>query len=309
MDVFVVIATHGRGDLLARTLDSVAQCRRPESFRGVIVVENGGRGAAERIVSDAPEGLAVRYVFEPAGNKSLALNRALEMIHDGLIVFLDDDVRVDPALLEVYAEAARSVGQNAFFGGPVRPDYEAPPPEWLTAFLPPSARGWSPPADGARLNAKPFFLGFNWAAFAADLRAIGGFDERLGPGSPVGIGDESDVQRRLAAAGSRAMCVPEALVHHWVPRTRCSPEWALERAYRSGVRTGWLETAAAGPTVAGYPLALVKRVAGQWLRRRLPLPGAGPGERFAAQARYQKQRGVLRGAMLRRREQEAHRTR
>jgi GT2 family glycosyltransferase len=303
MDVFVVLATREREDLLARTLDSLARCRRPEGYRGVLVVENGHRGDTERVVRQAPPELEAQYLFEPVGNKCRALNGALARIADGLVVFLDDDVRMRTDLLDVYAAAARCSGPGRFFGGPVQPDYEEPPPAWLTTFLPPSARQWSP--DESTLRTKPFFLGFNWAAFAEDLRRVGGFDERLGPGTDVGIGDESDLQRRLVAAGVTAMCVPQALVHHWVPRVRCSPEWALQREYRSGVRNGWLKGEETGPAIAGYPLVLVKRVAGQWLRRHLPRPGWGPGERFAAHARYQRQRGVLRGVMLRRRNQSA----
>ena len=305
MRIFVVLATREREELLARALTSLAQCRRPPGFAGTFVVENGTRGGTERVVREAAAWLEARYLFEPAGNKSRALNAALARITDGLVEIVDDDVRVGPDLLEVYADAARQAGHGHFFGGPVSPDYEAAPPEWLTAFLPPSARRWCP--DEAALATKPFFLGFNWAAFAGDLRRAGGFDERLGPGTEVGIGDESDLQRRLAAAGVTAVCVPQALVHHWVPRVRCSPEWALERAYRTGVRSGWLKGDVAGPTIAGYPLHLVKRVAGSWLRRQAPQPGRGPGERFAVRATYQRQRGVLRGVMLRRRDRMASR--
>jgi GT2 family glycosyltransferase len=305
MQVFVVLATRNREDLLARTLTSLAQCRLPAGYAGTFVVENGQRGRTEQVVREAAPSLAARYLFEPAGNKSRALNATLARIADGLVVFLDDDVRVGPDLLEVYAAATRRAGPGHFFGGPVSPDYEAAPPAWLTAFLPPSARPWCP--DEAQLRTKPFFLGFNWAAFAGDLRRAGGFDERLGPGTDVGIGDESDLQRRLAAAGVSAICVPQALVHHWVPRPRCSPEWALQRAYRGGVRTGWLKREAAGPAIAGYPVVLLTQVARQWLRRHIARPGWGPVERFAAQARYQRQRGVLHGVMLRRRERAATR--
>jgi GT2 family glycosyltransferase len=303
MQIFVVLATREREDLLARTLTSLAQCRLPAGFAGTLVVENGVRGRAEQIVREADSALRARYAFEPAGNKSRALNAAVSQIEDGLIIFLDDDVRLAPEVLESYASAAHLTGPGCFFGGPVEPDYEAAPPDWLTAFLPPSARQWCP--DDSQLATKPFFLGFNWAAFATDLRLAGGFDERLGPGTAVGIGDESDLQRRLVRAGVTAMCVPEALVHHWVPRVRCSPEWALQRAFRSGVRNGWLKGAEMGPTIAGYPLVLLKRVAGQWLRGHLPRRDRGPGERFAVLAKYQRQRGVLRGVMLRRRERSA----
>jgi len=306
MQIVVVLATREREDLLARTLASLAQCRRPEGFAGALIVENGHRGESERVVREAPAALGARHLFEPAGNKSRALNAALATIDDGLVVFLDDDVRVGPDLLELYVAAARRAGGEAFFGGPVQPDYEEAPPEWLTAFLPPSARQWRP--DAALLATKPFFLGFNWAAFAGDLRRVGGFDERLGPGTDSGVGDESDVQRRLHAAGVTARYVPGALVHHWVPRVRCSPAWTLERAYRNGIRSGLQKSAPDGPAIAGYPFDLLKRVATSWLRRQLAHPGLGPGDRFAAQLKYERQRGLLRGAILRRRERASTRS-
>jgi GT2 family glycosyltransferase len=300
MQIFVVIATHARETLLARTLASLAGCRRPEGFGGTLVIENGGRGDTERVVREAPAALGARYLFEPAGNKCRALNTAVAAIEDGLVVFLDDDVQMGADLLEVYAAAARRTGPAHFFGGPIQPDYEEAPPEWLMPFLPASARPWCP--DEARLATKPFFLGFNWAAFAADLRCVGGFDERLGPGTASGVGDETDIQRRMHRAGLRAICVPEALVRHWVPRERCSPEWALERARRGGIRRGMQKAEAAGPLAPAYPLIVVKSVIASWLRARWPRPGQGPRERFAVQASYYRQRGVLRGVMLQRRE-------
>ena len=147
--------------------------------------------------------LGVRYLFEAAGNKSKALNAALAQIDEGLVVFLDDDVRVGPDLLEVYAGAARRVGAGQFFGGPVEAEYEEAPPDWLIEFLPASARGWRP-RDPAEVKLKPLFLGFNWAAFASDLRRVGGFSERLGPGSDAGVGDEREMQLSLVAAGLEA---------------------------------------------------------------------------------------------------------
>ena len=298
MKLFVVLATREREQLLERTLTSLAQCRRPEGFRGTLVVENGIRGGAERVVRGAAPILQAQYLFESVGNKSLALNAALAQIDEGLVVFLDDDVRVAPDLLEMYAAAARRAGPGQFFGGPVAPDYEDAPPDWLIEFLPLSARGWNPDHP-TRTATRPFFLGFNWAAFARDLRKVGGFSERFGPGTDAGVGDETDIQRRLVAAGLKAICVPQALVYHWVPRDRCSPAWALERAYRNGIRNGLLkEEAAAGLMIAGFPLVLVKRTVESWVRSKLRW-NRQQGERFAAQLKYYRQRGLLRGARLR----------
>ena len=78
MKIFVVLATREREELLARTLASLTQCRRPEGFRGTLVVENGLRGGAEQVVREAAATLEARYLFESVGNKSLALNAAIE---------------------------------------------------------------------------------------------------------------------------------------------------------------------------------------------------------------------------------------
>ena len=48
----------------------------------------------------------------------------------------------------------------------------------------------------------PVFLGANWAAFARDLKEVGGFDPWFGPGSATGsTGQEQTMQRRLLGAG------------------------------------------------------------------------------------------------------------
>ena len=63
------------------------------------------------------------------------------------------------------------------------------------------------------------FLGLNWAAFASDLKEVGGFDPRFGPGSATGsTGQETAMQRRFLAAGLHGRDVPHAEVWHWIPR-------------------------------------------------------------------------------------------
>lgn len=174
-------------------------------------------------------------------NKSYALNEALEVVKDGLVVFFDDDVRLSPAVLKAYAEAADDKPRRAFFGGPIGVDYEVRPPEWLIPFFPPSARG-NADASG-RLE---LYLGFNWAAYADELRAIGGFNPAFGPGSPTkSTGQEGEMHLRLLDAGFEQRDVPEALVWHYVPRESSSPGWVFRRMYRHGKMAGRLQDGAA----------------------------------------------------------------
>lgn len=233
----VLIPTHGRPQLLERTLDSLSQCTLPESYEELVVIENGSQAGAEERVRELPEPLNARYMHRERGNKSYALNEALDTITDGLVVFFDDDVRVHSETLVAYAEAAGSHEGRAIFGGPTGVDYEKEPPEWLLPYLPGSASGWG--QDGFEQEDYQWFLGFNWAAFREDIVSQGGFDLRFGPGSPTGAtGQETDLQKRMVGSGLEKQFVPRAKVWHYVPKSKSTPLWVLGRRYRQGHEKG-----------------------------------------------------------------------
>jgi GT2 family glycosyltransferase len=231
----VLIATAGRPALLARALNSLAACRKPEIYVETVVVENGEKLGVEEIVRNLRPVLNARYMHIPGRNKSGALNAALDQLPDCLIYFTDDDARFGPDTLCAYAEASAGIEGNAFFGGPLSVDYIQEPPGWLINYLPASARGWQP-NQGPMAGQGWFFIGPNWAAFSGDLKNIGGFSEHIGPGSSSGAtGQESEAQMRLLRAGCARRYVPEAQAWHFVPVERCSPEWAIQRFRQQGV--------------------------------------------------------------------------
>jgi hypothetical protein len=264
--IHVVIAACGQPELLRRTLLSLAACRRPAEFAGVIVVENGQPCGLAEVVRSCPAELPCRYLFSEPGNQSLAQNVALDTIDRGLVIFTDDDVRWETQTLEAYRQGASGVERGEIYGGPVEAEFEGPPPpDWMLKFFPKTVRGYAHPFVTKTRVFEPEFIGPNFAAFVEDLRAIGGIDTRLGPGCAVGCpGAESDAQERLLAAGVAAYYLPEARVHHFV-RSRCTePSWVLDRAYRTGVAWG-IRTA----TRPGFgPLAYAK-VAYGLVRERL----------------------------------------
>ncbi len=211
MDLIVNIATTGRPDLLRRTLQSLAKCHLPVNYKETVVIENGPRCGAEDVVQAAHPLLNVRYMYAPQANKSAALNAALATARNCLIFYTDDDVTLDPGILQSYSDAAEKADAGKYFGGPADVEYESPPPLWLRPYLPRSAAGWQWAGDPNCVDV-PDFLGFNWAAFATDLRAAGGFDANRGPGAPSGsTGQESDMLRRLLRADCAA-CMSRLLV-------------------------------------------------------------------------------------------------
>jgi glycosyltransferase involved in cell wall biosynthesis len=186
----------------------------------------------EELIEDLPETLNARYMHRERGNKSYALNEAMDTITDGLVVFFDDDVDVHPNTLVAYAKAVEEQGRGHFFGGTVHVDREQDPPDWVEPSLPDSARGYV--ASGSREG--KYYLGFNWAAYSSDIKRLGGFDARFGPGAPTGAtGQETEMQERMRAAGITPSDVPEAIVTHCVPKERCRARWALRRRFRAGI--------------------------------------------------------------------------
>lgn len=302
----IVVPTSRRQDLLARTLKSLAEARTPDAVTEVIVAENGGAHGAADIVERLAPGFGrvrLRHLLLEDGNKCRALNAALAGTRAELVCFFDDDVVVAAGALEAYVDAATRYGPRHQFSGPLVADWEREPAEWLKDYLPPSAKGWYHGEEEHYFD-QPYFIGSNWAAFRADIQRAGGFDERIGPGSPSGaIGDEMELQQRLLDAGSRGVYLPAASIRHHVPADRCDFQWVVKRRRIEG-RTyailGWppqdgpIDTGVRGRLVlASLDLkALVARGLGwpderrAWLEtRRAKVRGYLEGTRFRRQLR------------------------
>jgi GT2 family glycosyltransferase len=235
----VVIAASGQPELLRCTLASLADCAKPTCYRGVIVAENGTPCGLDGIVGEFSPQYRFTYFYSSPPNKSLALNRALALVEESLVVFTDDDVVVGKETLLAYARGAAASGRE-FYGGPIVPDYEGErPPMWLTPLLPRSAAGWRMTAELKTEIAQPEFIGPNFAAFAADILRAGGFDTRLGPGSHmVSPGEDTEIQARLLARGVRGYYLPDAAIQHRVRQDACNAEFAVHRAERNGIYWG-----------------------------------------------------------------------
>lgn len=246
--LYVVIATHNRNELLQRTLDSLSQCNLPDCYVGTLVIENGGKFGTDTVVESCSDDLHAKYLYLEQGNKSAALNFALESIPNQpgvLVYFTDDDVRFESSLLQKLASAAENVPSGEFYVGPMEADYQECPPDWLATYLPTSVRGWNPHIDDhqathpTRIQHGGLGLGCNWAAYVRDLHSAGLFDPDYGPGSESGAtGQESDMMTRLLNSRVESIFVPHATVWHNVPANRCDTSWTLRRGYRRALQIG-----------------------------------------------------------------------
>jgi len=257
----VVIATHGRPDLLRRTLDNLCQVQIPKDFESIYVVENGSDEGARDVCKAYVQRIPIQYYNQVEGGKSRALQWAVEKIKHGFVVLFDDDIRCSESILKAYAHAASIYGRKHVYGGPFDVDYEEEPPDWLREHLPVSAGG---PMPGAYKDiAQEWgFLGCNYGIFVEDILEVGGFRLDIGPGAKVkGLGEsptgqETELQKRLFKHGCIAKYVEDAKVWHYVPKERCSQHWTIQRKYRDQLSKALLrkEYSTVNRRIFGLPL-------------------------------------------------------
>jgi glycosyltransferase involved in cell wall biosynthesis len=237
----VCLATHNRAAALPRVLAAFAALTRPPGGWAMIVVDNGSTDATAAVLQDHADRLPLTILSCPTPGKNRALNMALPLLRGSLAVFTDDDVLPDPDWLVQLHAAAEAHPEASLFGGTVLPDWPRPPPPWLSeqavefSVLYSQQRRPSGPcgfADifGPNMAVRP-------AVFADGTR----FAEHVGPdgSKPLyAMGSETELLRRLEAAGHRGWFEASARVGHIIRPEQMEEGWILDRAYRYGVGEG-----------------------------------------------------------------------
>lgn len=230
----VQIATRDRPGELRRCLDSVAAL----DYRAfdVVVVDNApstddGRAVVQAWEREHPE-MRVQYLCEPVPGAARAHNRGLAVAEGEWLVRTDDDVVVDPRWLAAIAEAATSApGVECVTGLILSAEIDTPAQELLEQFGG-YARGFvRRMVDlGQHRPDDPLFpfttgrlgSGANIAFATAALRARGGFDTALGPGTRAKGGEDLLAVFDVLAGGGSVVYEPSALVWHWNRRDYAS---------------------------------------------------------------------------------------
>ena len=245
-DLTVAVATLDRPEGLARCLEALAA---GEVLPAEVIVVDQGRGAEE--VVETMDRLPVRLLRQERRGLAASRNLALAEASRPVLAVTDDDCVPDAGWVAAVEQALGTDSFDAVTGrvlplGPERPGLYAV-----------SSRVSEAPAEFAG-RALPWLVGTggNFAARRDVLLHCGGFDERLGAGSPGGSGEDMDLLYRLLRSGARIRYEPRAVVYHErQPRDRrlasrssygrgigaCCGLWLRGRdPHALGVLAGWL---------------------------------------------------------------------
>ena len=133
-EVSVVIPTYNRSALLRSTVNSVLNQDTQTTFEVVVIDNNSSddtKDVVDALIEEHPG--KVRYVVERKQGNAYARNRGIEEAKGAIIAFVDDDVTVDKNWLTSLKAILDSRSDLSFVGGKVLPQWNGPPPSWLTA--------------------------------------------------------------------------------------------------------------------------------------------------------------------------------
>lgn len=228
--VSIVVCTYNRAGLLAAALQSLCeQTLNPSEYK-IIVVDNNSsdttRAVAEEFCRRRPN---IRYVFERQQGHSHARNRGWQEARGEYVGYIDDDAQAPPQWLAVAKEVIEEVSP-AVFGGPYYASYNSPKPAWWKD----SYRSHERTETARPLDQGEYLSGGNIFFRRQLLQTMGGFDVTLGmSGETIGVGEETDLLRRVRATDPEALIYfePELCVDHLVPAEKMTLGWNMRRRF------------------------------------------------------------------------------
>lgn len=289
----VAVCTRDRVDDLERCLAALLDM--PDDGQEILVIDNAPTSDATRKLVERVG--RITYVRENRPGLDVARNRALREAKHEIVAFTDDDAAPDPLWLRNLLRNFSDPLVLASTGLTMALELETDAQITFQRFGG-FVRGFKRVTHDAG-SLDPFLAwhagaGVNMAIRKSVVELVGPFDEALDAGTPTLAGGDSDLFRRILAAGYRIAYDPEALNWHRHRRTMAELErqvYGYEAAAFAILTKALLFEGnwAAGVHVAKWTRRQIRALARSLLRR----PGA-----TAARMQLAQLRGGIAGPLL-----------
>ncbi len=237
MRVSLIVATRGRDRELGDLFESLAAQQGMQAdgpALEIILVDQNGDDRLAPLVAAWRDRLALSWQRSRRAHANHARNLGLALARGDIVGFPDDDCTFPPGLLARVTAAFDADPSLVILTGPA-----ASPTGGLGSGRWRREAGPITPA-----NVWTSVIEFNLFLRREVALAMGGFDERLGPGTPLGSAEGNDLVLRAMRAGHAARYDPEQQVVH--PDKRLTPV-AVERAALYGRGMGFVLRRHAAP--------------------------------------------------------------
>ena len=236
----LIIPTHNRSERLIAALESVIRQDLPAADWECVVVSNNSTDDTVARFGDFAArypGLNLRLVTEDGPGVSYARNRGIAETSAPLLVFIDDDERINPGFLRAYADFFDAHPDAVVAGGRIIAEYVTGRPAWLSKYTEMPIANPMDFGDAVRPFPAGRVPGGGNMAFrrSAALR-YGGFDPSLGRVGRMLIGgEENDFFERLMRGGETCWYVPGAVMCFFIPPEKLTESYFRRLCYNVGV--------------------------------------------------------------------------
>ena len=232
----VILCTHNpRPDYLGRVLDALKAQTLPKEQWELLLIDNASKEPLARSwdLSWHPH---VRVIREDELGLTPARLRGIKESTGGLLVFVDDDNVLSREYLTTALAVADQWPHLGAFGGSIKGEFEAPPPDWITPHFEglvvceldrdywSNLGGWSwaTPYGAGLCIRRRVAEDYGAKVVASPLRRMLG---RTGLG--MGAGEDSDVAWCAVDLGMGTGRFAALKITHLIPRSRLTGDYVV----------------------------------------------------------------------------------
>ncbi len=240
--ISVVIPTYNQCELLETVYNSLELQSINERLFEIIIVDNNSTDKTKTVCEQLIKSSSInsRYVFEITQGLHNARNRGILEAKGEIIVFFDDDIKVDKeCLIHIYNEFTEN-DKAGVVGGKVLPLWQSKPPDWIYDYGSNRTHGVFAYLDNGdkRKVLNDFMIwGCNFAIRKELALEIGGsppdtFPKNLKYLSGMG---ETAMIKDVMRLGYEIVYLPNAYVYHHICESRMKIDYFIDRFERKSI--------------------------------------------------------------------------
>jgi len=209
----LIICSRNRPQLLRETIESVLAGKEVPSE--IIIIDQSTQPVPTLDALGADRGCEFHHIFTHSVGLSRARNKGIASAKHVVLVWIDDDILVEPAWYGRLVRTLTESGARTVVTGQVRPVAT----DVRGGYAPATKVDDVPAVFEGRVGQDVLFPS-NMALYRSVTAEVGGFDERLGAGGAFPSAEDNDFGFRLLEAGYRIVYEPRAVVYHRAWRSR-----------------------------------------------------------------------------------------
>lgn len=236
----IILCTYNRDKYIYNVLQSIADNDFPKSDYEVVLVNNNSTDNTEaecrRFQVDNPE-VRFRYFVETSQGLSYARNCGIRNAQGEVLVYVDDDAKVNKEYLRTYADFFARHPEVDAAGGPILPVYETEEPAWMSHYTRQLVTGKLYHGVVECEFPKGSYPGGGNAAYRKRVfDAVGLFNVELGRKGNSLIGaEEKDLFDKMTSRHIRFFYLPTAILYHIIPAKKLTQDYFDRLTYGIGV--------------------------------------------------------------------------